>query len=202
MFDLLSTRCAIVAQQHAPCEYEHMVHKLTVAEKIAEIERACGFTKKNQLAKLLGLSPQGIDNWRKRGWTKDAMILLPEKTGVDPRWMNDQSSVAFPDGVKVKPTMTIEQRLTRSEADMDQARNAMAALSEALELKLPGITALFEAKLDTVAPSEAYAEKGFHGLLAAWLEHTRETAEAAQAISPAAEARKSAARKHARKDRT
>lgn len=194
-----------MAQQGQPCEYKRMVDTEKnpgARAQIEEIERACGFRKRSDLSRLIGVSPQRVDNWRKRGWTKDALILLPDKTGVDPRWMNGQSKVAFPDGVKVKPLMTVEQRIGRVETDIDQARNVMAALFVALESKLQGIGEVFESALHDVAPSKDYSQKGFHGLLLAWLAHRKEIAEAAQASSQADAILKSVGRTHAKKDRT
>ena len=67
-----------------------------------------------------------------------------------------------------------------------------------LEEKLPGIAAAFHDALEAVAPSESYAQKGFHGLLSAGVETLAESAVKERAAVQSAEARRQAAKKVAK----
>lgn len=185
MFSLLSTPCDNMAQQSQPCEHKRMVDKiLNVAEKLDYIAKACGFTKKNELAKCIGVEPQNVENWRKRNsWTKDGTLRLSKATGVSMDWLNDLSPVAFPDGVKVKIAAPIAKRVERLEGDIDQARTALLSLVAVIDAKISGLAAAFHDELEDSAPSDGYAEKGFHGLLLAGVESLVESAAAEQAAA-------------------
>lgn len=197
---LLSTTCDVVAQHGSYRHHKQMVDKKpNAAAKLDYVAKACEFPTKNAFAKALGVAPQNIDNWRKRGLTKDAERLLSKTTGVSMDWLNDLSDVAFPHGIKIKIAAPLSKRVERVEMDIDQARESMAALVDALESKLQGITALFLAHLKGSAPTEAYAEKGFHGLLEAYLEHRTETGVVARPSAPTLSVHEPASKRYARK---
>jgi hypothetical protein len=207
MFSLLSTDRADMDQQAAVCEYKQMVdkRKIDISGKLDEIKRACGIEADATLADKLGTRSQNILNWRKRGaasgeWTRDALELIADRTGASTDWMLGRSEVAFPNGVKLKTAAPLEKRVQRTEADIDQARAALGALFEVLNRKLPelGLAAAYEEALEAVAPSEAYAEKGFHGLLAAFVGDLAELAEAAPAPARSRAARLPSGKKGAK----
>lgn len=203
MFRLLSIDGLGVAQSRAQCENQRMVDKpINVSAKLDEIKRASGFETDAQLAECVGVKGQNINNWRKRknGWTSDAMKRVPATTGASLDWMNDLSAVAFPNGVKVKLAAPIAKRVERAEGDIDQARKAMLAFLTAIEEAIPGrgVAAAFLQALEGVAPSESYAEKGFHALLASGVKSVAELAAAAQPAVPQRAAHQQAAKKRAR----
>jgi hypothetical protein len=206
-FSLLSTDRYAIDQQGESCDYKQMVDSAApnpsdVGEKLDHIKERCGIGSDADLAVALGLkSAQVVSNWRKRNrWTDEAMTRIPQRTGASVDWMRGYSGNAFPNGVKLKIAAPPEKRVQRLEADIDQARNALYALFDVLNRKLPELklAAAYDEALAAVAPSEAYAEKGFHGLLSTFVHALAESAAAAPAPARSGAARLPSAKKGAK----
>ncbi len=207
MFSLLSTDCVAVDQHADFGQYKHMVDKNknaggTVSEKLDYIKVECGIDTDTELADILGLkSSQVINNWRKRNsWTREAMDRIPDRTGASLDWLRGYGATAFPNGPKVKKAASLEKRVQRSEADIDQARKALFAMFSVLDSRLPELklAEAYSAALEAVAPSAAYAERGFHALLSAGVDNLAEQAAEDEAVAQPREVHQRVSKKAAK----
>lgn len=57
----------------------------------ATVGRSEGYGVQTELANLLGVSPQVVANWEKRGISRDGLLIAESKLEISPKWITDGS---------------------------------------------------------------------------------------------------------------